>query len=111
MHSSRRILSNPWNPRTFKDCDQQGEVPLHEEGGEVLGVLRGEDVQQDPAPHQVMKTNLTEVSKESKQMLVDNASGELEDIRNPRLLRWPDAGLEILHDTHTWLGAPACLIS
>ena len=87
MHSSRRILSNPWNPRTFKDCDQQGEVPLHEEGGEVLGVLRGEDVQQDPVPHQVMKTNLTEVFEESKQMLVDNASGELEDILNPRLLR------------------------
>ena len=35
---------------------------------------------------------------------MDNASGELEDIRNPRLLRWPDAGLEILHDTRTWLG-------
>ena len=50
MHSSRRILSNPWNPRTFKDCDQQGEVPLHEEGGEVLGVLRGEDVQDDHGP-------------------------------------------------------------
>ena len=87
MHSSRRILSNPWNPRTFKDCDQQREVPLHEEGGEVLGVLRGEDVQQDPAPHQVMKNNLTEMFEESKQMLVDNASGELEDILNPRLLR------------------------
>ena len=34
-----------------------------------------------------MNTNLTEVSEESKQMLVDNASGELEDILNPRLLR------------------------
>ena len=86
MDSSRRVLSNPWNPRTFKDCDQQREVPLHVEGDEVLGVLRGEDVQQDPAPHQVMKTNLTEVFEESKQMLVDNASGELEDILNPRLL-------------------------
>ena len=34
-----------------------------------------------------MKTNLTEVFEESKQMLVDNASGELEDILNQRLLR------------------------
>ena len=35
----------------------------------------------------MIKTNLTEVFEESKQMLVDNASGELEDILNPRLLR------------------------
>ena len=34
-----------------------------------------------------MKNNLTEMFEESKQMLVDNASGELEDILNPRLLR------------------------
>ena len=42
IYSSRRVLTDPWNPRTFKDCVQQREVPFHEEGGAVLGVLRGE---------------------------------------------------------------------
>ena len=34
-----------------------------------------------------MKNNLTKVFEESKQMLVDNASGELHGILNLRLLR------------------------